>query len=415
MADDPIVVVGAGIVGVSTALWLQRAGARVVLLDRGAPGQGASFGNAGLLAGWAVAPVTGPSLWREAPGMLLDRNGPLFLRWRHLPGMLPWLARFLARATDRAARETVAAMAPLLTDTVEQHKALVRGTPMEAWVHESRFGFAYRDRRAFAADRYSWEMKALAGIVPQVLTGAAVRAVEPMLGEAVQCLAVIEGQGHVSDPGGYVAGLARVFQAEGGQIVQAEVRDFAMQDGRVVRVLTDGAEIACDRVVLTAGIWSKDLLARLGLRVPMEAERGYHILFKDPSQVPRMPMMVVDGKFGVNAMDMGLRCAGTVELGGHVAGPSKAPLAMIEHHVRRVFPTLEWSGVETWMGFRPTPADSTPLIGEIGETGIFAGFGHQHVGLTSGAKTGRLLAQMMTGAPPNIDMAPYAPARYLSA
>jgi D-amino-acid dehydrogenase len=151
----------------------------------------------------------------------------------------------------------------------------------------------------------------------------------------------------------------------------------------------------------------------LGLKVPLEAERGYHVIYETPSIMPNDPMMITSGKFGVNPMDMGLRCAGTVELGDHHAGPSKAPFQMLRSHVKEVFPDLTYSGTQEWMGFRPSTPDSVPLIGQIGDTGIYTGFGHQHIGLTAGPKTARLIAQMIDGMPPNIDMTPYAPGRYL--
>ena len=152
----------------------------------------------------------------------------------------------------------------------------------------------------------------------------------------------------------------------------------------------------------------------LGLKVPLETERGYHVLFENPSELPKNPMMITKGKFGVNPMETGLRCAGTVELGDHHAGPSKAPIRLLYKYAKEVFPNLKYSGTSEWMGFRPSTPDSLPLIGEIGDTGIFTGFGHQHVGLTAGPKTGRLIAQMISGQNPNVDLSPYAPARYLS-
>jgi D-amino-acid dehydrogenase len=234
------------------------------------------------------------------------------------------------------------------------------------------------------------------------------------LSRNIQCLAVLEGQGHITNPGQYIAELTKYFVQSGGIIVQAEVRDFQKRDGRIAQIETDKGAFACSRAVITAGIWSKELMKKLGLKVPLEAERGYHVIFENPSQVPRDPMMIVSGKFGVNPMDMGLRCAGTVELGDHRAGPSKAPIRLLRRHAKEAFPALTYSGTQEWMGFRPSTPDSVPLIGELGTSGIYAGFGHHHVGLTAGPKTGRLLAQMIDGNTANIDMTPYAPARYIS-
>ena len=146
--------------------------------------------------------------------------------------------------------------------------------------------------------------------------------------------------------------------------------------------------------------------------IPLEAERGYHLLFEKPSELPRNPMIITTGKFGVTPMETGLRCAGTVELGSPYAPPGKAPLKLLRAKAAEAFPNLKYSGVSEWMGCRPTPPDSTPLIGEIGNTGIFTGFGHQHIGMTAGPKTGRLISQLVDGQQPNMDMTPFAPERF---
>lgn len=321
----PILIVGAGITGVSTALWLQRAGHKVILIDKGKPGQGASFGNAGLLAAWALVPVSTPSIWTDAPKYLIKPDGPLFLKWAQLPGLLPWIRQFLSHATDAGTRRIVDVLSPLLLDAVDQHRALVQGTPLEKWVRDSSFHYAYPTQKAFEADSYGWELKATAGIVPRVVTGREVQEVEPILGPATQCLATIDGYGHITDPGTYVAQLADLVVAGGGQVLQAELQDIHRTQGRVTRIDTTQGSFDCDRLIVTAGIWSGDLMRKIGLSVPLATERGYHILFQEPDQMPTHPMMITSGKFAVNPMNMGLRCAGTVELGDHHAGPSDAP------------------------------------------------------------------------------------------
>ena len=412
MANKPIIVIGAGMCGVSTAIWLQRSGHSVILMDKGAPGMGASYGNAGLLAQWAVAPVTSPTLLREAPRLLLDPASPLFMKWSYFPKLLPWLSKYLSHANDAATRRIVSNLIPILSDAVDQHKSLVRGTGLERWICDSKFSYAYKSKAHFDADAYAWSMKKLAGFEPVVLTGADVQDCEPILGANIQCLAVLEGQGHITNPGQYIAELTNHFIKNGGKFLQAEVRDLQRTGGRISQIETDLGAFECSRAVITAGIWSKELMKKLGLKVPLETERGYHVIFENPSEMPRNPMMITSGKFGVNPMDMGLRCAGTVELGDHHAGPSKAPIQFLRQNAKVAFPNLTFSGTQEWMGFRPSTPDSVPLIGELGNSGIYAGFGHQHVGLTAGPKTGRLIAQLIDGNSPNMDMTPYAPERY---
>lgn len=408
-----VVVVGAGIVGVSTAIWLKRMGAgEVTLIDRAAPGEGTSHGNGGVLASCAVVPVTGPGMITKAPGMLLDRDYPLFLRWGYLPRLLPWLAKYLRHANDADTRRIAKGLAGVIGDSAEQHVALAGGTAAEEWVRLSDYSYAYANRAAFEADRYTWELRRENGFTPVLREGAEVQAFEPALSPEITLLATMADHGYIRDPGGYVKALARVFEGMGGAVRQAAVRDVQMEGGRVRAVLTDQGTVPCARLVLATGAWSKPLMAKLGINVPLESERGYHIVFEAAEGAPSHPLMVASGKFVATPMAQGLRCAGIVEFGGLEAGPSEAPFAFLRRHAARAFPGLKATGEVEWMGHRPCPADSLPLIGEVGQSGVFAGFGHHHIGLTGGPKTGRMLAGMITGQPANTDPAPYDPDRF---
>ena len=406
------IIIGAGISGVSSAIWLQRAGHEVLLIDKGLPGMGASYGNAGLLAQWAFIPVTTPGLLRTAAKYLANPNAPLFLQWAYMPRMLPWLRSFIAHANDTDTRRIVENLKPLVTDSLEQHRTLVEGSAAHKWIAESSFSFAYESRAAFEADGYGWNLRREAGQTPEIIEGPSVREEEPILGPKINLLAVLKGHGHILNPGGYVAHLAEIFQQAGGRFITAEVHDFDLSSGKITAVETNQGRFECDHAVLAAGIWSKPLMKKLGLQVPLEAERGYHILYKNPSQVPRNPMMIAAGKFAANPMETGLRCAGLVELGGIKAGPSRGPLTLLRKNTHDTFPNLRYDCTEEWLGFRPSTPDSLPLIGQIKNTGIYTAFGHQHVGLTAGPKTGRLVADLITDRRPNIDLAAYSPNRF---
>jgi D-amino-acid dehydrogenase len=407
-----VVVVGAGIVGLSTAIWLQRFGQQVTLVDRDAPGNGASFGNAGLLAACAMVPVTTPGLLFDAPRMLLDPNSPLFLRWSYLPRIAPWLVRFLRHANDKHARRISAHMNDMTADTVAQHDALTDGLAARVFLRKSDYVYAYGSRAEFEADRYSWDLRREHGFAPTMIEGPEVREFDPSYGEKITCLAVVKDHGFVTDPGGYVAALARDFETAGGRIMRATVQDIETSDGASPRVLTDQEPLDCDRVVLASGAWSKPLMAKLGLDIPLETERGYHIVLKNASGGPKAPSMIAAGKFVATPMDAGLRCAGIVELGGLDAGPSKAPFDLLRRRTKDAFPGLEFEGEETWMGHRPATPDSMPLIGQVRNTGVYTAFGHQHVGLTAAPKTGRLVAGLIADQPTNQDLSAFDPHRF---
>ncbi len=406
------VVIGAGIVGVSTAIWLRRAGMDVVLVDRGAPGQGTSYGNAGVLANCSMVPVTTPGLIPKGPGLALDPNFPLFMRWSYLPRLFPWLVKYLSHANDNDTRRIAHGLTPIVGDSVEQHHALANGTRAADWIVDSDYTFAYPDRAGFEADGYVWGLRRAAGFDPLLIEGTGVRDYEPNLGPDIGCLAVMKNHGYVRDPGAYVAALAEEFQSLGGAVRQADVKGFTFSDGRVSAVQTDAGSIPCDRAVLATGVWSKPLMKQLGLSIPLETERGYHIVFEGAEGGPSVPIMVASGKFVATPMAAGLRCAGIVEFGGLEAGPSNAPFALLRRQVKNAFPNFTAINEIEWQGHRPAPSDSLPLIGEVEQTGIYAGFGHHHIGLTGGPKTGRLLAQVLIGQHPNIDMTPYDPARF---
>ena len=407
-----VVVIGAGIVGVSAGIWLRRAGCEVTIVDRSGPGTGTSHGNAGVLAACAMVPVTGPGLLPKAPGMVLNPDYPLFLRWSYLPKLLPWLRKYLSHANDADTRRIAHALAPIVSDSVEQHKSLCDDLGLGSWVTDSDYCFAYRDRSVFESEAYTWGLRREAGFVPEIIEGQDVRDYEPSLGPQITCMAIMKNHGFIRSPGGYVKALAQAFEGMGGVIREAEVRDFDLSGGRVRGVQTTQGTIACDEAVLATGVWSGPMMRKLGLKVPLESERGYHVVFENATGGPSRPVMLASGKFVATPMEQGLRCAGILEFGGLEAGPSAAPFALLRRQVKQAFPQLTATSEIEWMGHRPAPSDSLPLIGQIGETGVFTAFGHHHIGLTGGPKTGRLIAGLITGGRVNTDLAPYHPQRF---
>ncbi|MEM6762475.1 MAG: FAD-dependent oxidoreductase [Pseudomonadota bacterium] len=410
-----VTVIGAGIVGVSTAIWLMRDGHDVTVIDKGPPGDGTSFGNAGVLASCSIVPVTGPGLVAKAPRMLLDPNQPLFLKWGYLPKLWPWLRKYLAHANAADTARIASGLALVVPDSLAEHQAVAAGTGAERFIVPSDYCFAYRDRAHYEGDAFGWCLRREHGFTWDVLEGQWVRQYDPGLAPSIRFLARLKNHGHIKDPGAYVKALASHAEDKGVRFLRGEADDIVREGGAVVGVRALGENIPADAVVLAAGVWSGPLSKALGIDVPLETERGYHLELFEPSMTPRAPLMVASGKFVATPMEGRLRLAGVVEFGGLDAPASEKPFQLLERQVRAALPSLNWKAQKRWMGHRPAPSDSLPLIGPApGVKGAYLGFGHHHIGLTAGPKTGRLLAHLIAGRAPNIDMSAFAPARFAS-
>ncbi|MEW2916382.1 FAD-binding oxidoreductase [Ruegeria sp. ANG10] len=408
-----IAIIGAGIVGVSTAVWLQRDGHDVILIDKAGPGEGTSHGNGGVLASCSIIPVTVPGLLQKAPRMLFDPSQPLFMKWGYVPKLLPWLMRYLKHANAGDVERIAAALTPIVGDSLNDHQALAHGTGAEKWIVPSDYLFLYENRKHFEGDALGWDIRRKHGFAWDELEGEAFHAYDPIFSKDIGFAARLGDHGHITDPGRYVKDLAAHVEANGGRVIRATVEDVVRDNGKVTGVRAGGTTIPCDTAIITAGVWSGPLADKLGITVPLESERGYHLELVEPSAMPKSPVMVASGKFVATPLEGRIRLAGIVEFGGLDAPPSKAPFELMRKNARAAFPGVTWKDEVEWMGHRPAPADSIPVIGEVpGIDGAYMGFGHHHIGLTGGPKTGRLLAQMIAGRRPNTDVSVYAPSRY---
>ncbi|MEM7069454.1 MAG: FAD-dependent oxidoreductase [Pseudomonadota bacterium] len=411
--EEHIIVVGAGIVGVSTALWLRRSGYEVTLVDRKGVASETSYGNAGILAGASVIPVTVPGIVAKAPKMLFSRNEPLFLKWSYLPKMIPFLARYLAHANLKDLNRTADGLYTLMHDTVDQHFALAKGTEAEKYIRPGVYTFGYRSEKDYQKDSLAWEVRRRLGLKDEVLGREELGKREPAVKGVYELGVACVDQGSISDPGAYINALCRAFEDEGGKFVLAGVENISVIDGRAKGIVTSSGKLDADHVVLTAGAWSGEFARKLGNKLPLEAERGYHVEFVNPNIKLNSVLMVTDKKFAINSMDGRLRSAGIVEFGGLKAGPSKAPIELLKRQTLELFPTLEYDSTNEWLGYRPSTPDSLPVIGAFSNVpNVWCGFGHQHLGLTGGPKTGRWLAQMIKGETPNVDLKPYSTSRF---
>lgn len=408
-----VAIVGAGIVGVSTAIWMQREGHKVILIDKAAPGEGASHGNGGVLASCSMVPVTVPGLLRKAPRMLFSPDMPLFLKWAYLPKLLPWLTKYLSHANERDVKRIAKAVGEIVGDSLAEHQALAAGTGAEHFIVPADYLFLYRDRAHYEEDAFGWSIRADCGFEWEELEGPALADYDSGYSPDIGFAAKLTNHGRITDPGRYVKALAAHAVANGAEFIQAEVHRINRNGDGPPSLETSSGQIEADDILIATGAWSKPLADQLGLNVPLESERGYHLELWEPNFMPRSPVMVASGKFVITPMEGRIRLAGVVEFGGLEASPSKAPIELLKRNIRAAMPGLTWKREVEWMGHRPAPSDSIPAIGPVpGVKGAWLGFGHHHIGLTGGPKTGRLLAQMISAKKTNLDLSPFSAARF---
>ena len=413
MSEPRTVVIGAGIVGVCCAAFLQRQGRRVVVVDRLPPGEATSFGNAGSLSWSSCVPIAVPGLLHQVPGWLLRRDGPLTIRWRYLPRLAPWLWHFVRAGNLQRLETSSIAMAALHGPALDLYRMLAGDAGVGELVHSTGYIHVYSRSRPNRADEIPWRLVTRHGGQIDVLDGATLRDIEPHISDHYAQAMMVHDQGYAANPGRLVKGLARQVAADGGDVVQGEVRGFDVSGDRVVGVRTEEKAIESGDVVIAAGAWSTRLTRMLGFEVPLEAERGYHVTLANPGIEVRHTIMETDRKFVATPMEMGLRFAGTVELAEVDAPPDYRRAQVILEGARRMFPKLNAEPHTRWMGRRPSLPDGLPVIGRSPrQSNVFLAFGHAHTGMIGAPNTGRLVAGMVAGAPLNIDPAPYRPERF---
>jgi D-amino-acid dehydrogenase len=410
-------VIGAGIVGVCAASWLQRDGHSVFLVEAAEPGRGASFGNAGCFNGSSVTPVAMPGVIRSVPRWLFDPLAPLALRWSYLPSIAPWLIRFVRASSPARVRATARALRPLLGPTLEMLKPLVSAAGAEDLIHRLGHLYVYRSAESLQKDKLAWDLRRDNGVEADEFDADELRQLEPALSRQYVRGVLVRENGHTSNPLALVERLTEHFLRSGGELIRARAHGFRLDAGRLVAIETASGAFPADAAVVCAGAYSKPLAAALGDRVPLETERGYHLMIRDPETMPRIPTADADGKFVATPMDIGLRFAGTVELAGLEAPPDWRRARILLEQGRKMLPGLATSypkeRISMWMGHRPSLPDSLPVIGPSRATpDVVYAFGHGHVGMTAAPMTGKLVADLIAGRPPSIDVAPFSAARF---
>ena len=407
------VVIGAGIVGTCCALYLQREGLAVTLIDRDGPGEAASFGNAGALGLASVPPLGMPDTLWKAPKMLLDPMHPLVVRWGHLPKALPWFVQFI-KSSQRSQAEAIADVrADLLGRVYDAYGLLLGDAGAKGLVHNSGLLMLFESERSRSDVEYGLNMRRRRGVKIEELSGDEAREMEPALGPLIERGVFFPEVSQVVNPLRLTQTFAQHFQARGGTLRRETVKGFDMGPDGPKGVVTDVGRYDADLMVLAAGVWSKYLARQLGSRVLLEAERGYHTVLPRPGVDIRVPLVSEDRHVTFGPMEDGLRLTSMAEFADIDAPPDYARAERIFAAARELIPGLDAEGATQWVGSRPSTPDSLPVIGPSPRfANVFFAFGHGHLGLTLAALTGRIVADLIQERRPNIDLGPLSPNRF---
>jgi D-amino-acid dehydrogenase len=409
-----VLVIGAGIVGVATALRLQSEGRDVWLIDRERVAAQASRGNAGALAFSDILPLASAGILRQAPRWLLDPLGPLTIQPSYLPRLAPWLLRFWRASRRDRLRAGTAAQAALMALSAAETPLMLAAAGAGHMLRSDGVLHLYESEAELQASQTGWQARAEHGIAFTHLHGAqSIAAFQPGLSAAIVAATFVPEWSTVSDPLQLTLELARELERLGGRIGRADAIALSSGTDGVRVVLRDGPTIVAGRVVVAAGAWSHRLARTLGERIPLETERGYNTTL--PSSAFDLKRQLTFGGHGfvVTPLACGIRIGGAVEFAGLDAPPNFARSAALLAKAKRFMPGLCTEGGTEWMGLRPSLPDTLPAIGPSAtDDRVVYAFGHGHLGLTQAAATARLIADIVSGRPLPIDLVPYRPQRF---
>jgi D-amino-acid dehydrogenase len=409
-----VMVVGGGIVGAACALALRREGSSVLLVDRGEPERAASWGNAGHFAYEQIFPLATPALWAQLPRLFFSRQSPLRIPPRNVGSLAPWLARFAWNTRGSQFRRATSALAQLLAAAPEAWRRLAESAGLQELIKPSPVLVVALDAAALAAKRSVMKNLRGHGIDNEELDVKAACTVEPMLRPDIAGAFVYPRAHFCVDPAALAACVREAYRAAGGVVVDDRIGAIQATADGVVGAGTARSWTA-RQCVLAAGIGSRALLHGLSVRVPLAAERGYHLMIPYHEAAPRVrvPIIGAQPQFVITPMAKGLRLAGTVELALDDVNPDWRRATMLKEFAERIIGPLDASGATKWMGCRPSLPDSLPVIGRIAAAPAIVGaFGHQHLGLTLSAITAELVAAIVRNQPAPLDIAPYAMSRF---
>ena len=400
-------------IGAASALSLQADGHQVTLLEREAPCAGASFGNAGAIVNGSCVPTAMPGILYDVIRMSVQPLPPLSIRPAYFHKILPWLLRFIWQSRSVAASNNAAHLHTLTKHAVDAWHQLVDDTALAPLVEEAGWLKVYEKAASFADTAKARKLMDEAGTSYEVLGRREISDLEPNLAPIFNfgfyqkdCLRLV-------NPHKLVNSMVDLMVSRGGQFKQFDVERI-QHEGKQVSLSGSAGSITADKVIVAAGAWSRSLAEQLGDSVPLDTERGYHLMLPESTRdLLNAPVVNGESSFVLSPMETGMRLSSQIEFGGLVTAPDYSRVRSLLPLAKRMLPTLDTREQSAWMGFRPSLPDSLPVVGfSTNSKNVLYAFGHQHLGMTMGAVTGKLVADLIAGADPIGDMAPFRPNRF---
>ena len=406
-----IAVVGAGIVGICTSYFLQQSGFKVTLIDKEQPGTMTSFGHACTFADYANVPVNNPSLFANIPQMLFTKDGPLAIDFYYIIKHLPWAFKFLKNCKKNKVEEIASSLASLLHHSRLSYDHIFKEVNVSEFIKNEENIYIYDSKKSYETASYTNYLRKKNNINVKELNKKEIHDLEPNLAPIYYAGYLFIGSRHTTNPLAISKKIFESFLEGGGKFINENVKNFIDKED-IVGINLQEKKIEFNQVVICAGAWSKSLAKMIGEDFPLDTERGYHVLFNSDKQLINRPIGWSQSGFYLVQMEEGIRAAGTVEIAGLHKPPNQKRINMIERQARKILPQLGFVK-STWMGRRPTLPDSKPVIGRSSKNkNILYAFGHQHIGWTLAAVTGKAINELAKGSQPNFDISPFSPNRF---
>ena len=404
-------IVGAGIQGISNALFLQKKGFEVTIFDRDEPGSPtASYGNAGHFSPYASVPINRPDVLTDVPAMLLSTTGPLALKWSYVPKMIPWFLKFIRNCTKTRMMHTAKNMHQILDLALPAYDELFDEINLEGLVEKKGILYVWNDQ-SLKSRELEIKVRNELGVDQQVVTPKEIHDLEPNLKPFYHGGVYYKYGRHARNPKKILLKLFKLFLEKGGKFLRLNVQDVNFDEENPI-LKSETQNFIFDKVVIACGAFSKRLTDNLDENIPLDTERGYHVHFKDCEHLLNRPVIFSNRGFGITPMEQGLRVVGTVEFGGLKNPPSKARIKNLIDNARYMLDDLPEHDDE-WLGFRPSLPDFLPVIGPSkNHKNVFYSFGHHHLGWTLGPISGKIIAGMIAEENTNLDLKPYSSLRF---